>query len=113
MQSVSFWLLYLLCTVVAQSLMPLEFSPLKLGTIQPQGWLKDQLNVQSTGMSRHVDEIWPDVAQSGWLGGWAEGWERFPYYYDGLVGLAVQTYDPTLISKMHNVILYLLTNNYR
>jgi hypothetical protein len=93
----------LLATIHGQELRPSGFVPLTLGSIQPQGWLKDQLTVQIRGMSGIVDEVWPDVAQSQWLGGWAEGWERFPIYYDGFVSLAIQTGDPTLLKKLHNV----------
>jgi hypothetical protein len=97
--------------VSVTSLAPQTFTPFDLGTIQPQGWLKDQLVVQSKGMSRNVDEIWPDVANSGWLGGWAEGWERFPYYLDGFVGLAVQSNDPVLLTKLHKVCDANITTN--
>jgi len=37
------------------------------------------LQIQRDGLSGHLDEFWPDVAASGWIGGDAEGWERGPY----------------------------------
>ncbi|HEY1807971.1 MAG TPA: hypothetical protein VGG42_05370, partial [Acidobacteriaceae bacterium] len=61
------------------------FFLLPLGSIQPHGWLLDQLRIQAAGLSGHLYEIWPDVGpNSGWLGGTGESWERGPYYLDGL-----------------------------
>ena len=56
---------------------------------EPAGWLRDQLQIQADGLTGHLDEFWPDVARSQWIGGDAEGWERGPYWLDGLVPLAV------------------------
>ena len=61
---------------------------LPLGSIRPAGWLKDQLRIQADGLSGHLDEFWPDIKDSAWFGGNAEGWERVPYWLDGLVPLA-------------------------
>jgi hypothetical protein len=48
---------------------------LPLGSIQPRGWLLDQLRIQASGLSGHLYEIWPDVGpNSGWLGGTGESW---------------------------------------
>ncbi len=51
---------------------PLE--PLPLGAIRPTGWLRTQLQIQAEGLTGHLDEFWPDVKESGWIGGEAEGW---------------------------------------
>ena len=59
--------------------------PLPLGAIRPLGWLRDQLRVQADGLSGHLDEFWPSVADSRWIGGGSEGWERGPYWLDGIV----------------------------
>jgi uncharacterized protein len=64
------------------------FRPLGLGAIRPRGWLQRQLRIQADGLSGHLDEFWPDVGQSQWFGGTAEGWERAPYWLDGAIPLA-------------------------
>ena len=67
----------------------------------PKGWLLDQLRIQAQGLSGHLDEFWPDLGpNSSWLGGTGEGWERGPYFLDGLVPLAYLTRDAALIAKV-------------
>jgi uncharacterized protein len=75
------------------------FEPLPLGEVRPAGWLLDQLQFQAEGLTGHLDEFWPDVARSQWIGGDVEGWERGPYWLDGLVPLAVLLGSPTLRAK--------------
>ena len=77
----------------------LAFAPLPLGAIQPAGWLREQLRIQADGLGDHLDEFWPDVAESGWIGGGAEGWERGPYWLDGLAPLAFLLNDERLLGK--------------
>ncbi|MFO7775828.1 MAG: hypothetical protein R6W89_08530 [Candidatus Hydrogenedentota bacterium] len=72
----------------ADELAPKAFEPLPLGTIEPEGWLREQLQLQADGLTGNLDTFWPDVMDSGWIGGDAEGWERAPYWLDGLVPLA-------------------------
>ena len=76
------------------------FEPLPLGSIKPAGWLKDQLRIQADGLSGHLDEFWPDIKDSAWFGGKAEGWERVPYWLDGIVPLAYMLDDPALKAKV-------------
>jgi len=76
------------------------FHPLPLGSIQPRGWLHRQLRIQADGLSGHLDEFWPDVGESQWFGGAAEGWERAPYWLDGVIPLAWVLDDPPLKSKV-------------
>jgi hypothetical protein len=80
--------------------MPGAFQLLPLGSIQPSGWLRKQLEIQANGLSGHLDETWADVGpNSGWLGGSGESWERGPYFLDGLIPLAWQLNDSMLKSK--------------
>jgi len=76
------------------------FTPLPLGHVRPTGWLKRQLRVQADGITGHIDEFWPDIKDSGWFGGKAEGWERAPYWLDGLVPLAFVLDDAPLKEKV-------------
>jgi hypothetical protein len=70
-------------------LQPQAFTPLPLGSIKPGGWLLDQCRTQADGLTGHIEEFWPDLGPNNmWLGGDSEGWERGPYYLDGLVPLA-------------------------
>jgi uncharacterized protein len=77
------------------------FRPLPLGAITAGGWLLRQLRIQADGLSGHLDELWPDVAESQWFGGNKEGWERAPYWLDGVVPLAFVLGDERLLSKVH------------
>jgi hypothetical protein len=84
-----------------EPLAPLHFRPLPLTAVKPRGWLRRQLQIQADGQTGHLDEFWPSLkqAESGWLGGSGESWERGPYYMDGLVPLAFLLDDPKLIAK--------------
>ena len=63
---------------------------LPLGSIRPEGWLLQQLQLMKSGLTGHLDELYPSVlgSRNGWLGGDGDGWERGPYWLDGLVPLA-------------------------
>ena len=91
------------------ALLPEAFQPLPLGSIRPTGWLAGQLRIQADGLSGHLDEFWPDVAFSGWIGGDAEGWERGPYWLDGMIPLASLLHEVRLQDKVDFWIDYILT----
>lgn len=77
-----------------------KFMKLPLGSVRPKGWLRDQLIALSNGLTGHLDEFWPDLIHSAWIGGEGESWERGPYYLDGLVPLAYMLEDDRLIEKI-------------
>ena len=84
-----------------EPLYPAAFQALPLGAIKPRGWLLNQLRVQAKGLSGRLDEFWPDLgADSGWLGGAGESWERGPYFLDGLLPLAHLLEDERLLNKV-------------
>lgn len=67
--------------------------------IKPSGWLRTQLEIQARGLSGNLDKVWPDIRDSKWIGGDAEGWERVPYWLDGFVPLAYLLEDEDLIAR--------------
>src|SRR5512135_1874096 len=84
------------------------FRPLPLGAIRPRGWLERQLRIQADGLSGHLDEFWPDVAQSQWFGGTAEGWERAPYWLDGAIPLAWSLGDEVLQARIRRHVTHIV-----
>ncbi len=93
-------------------LAPNAFEFLPLGSVKPKGWLLRQLRIQAEGQSGHLDEFWPSLSarDSAWRGGTGEGWERGPYYLDGLVPLAYLLDDPRLIEKAKSWVEWTLSN---
>ncbi len=89
-------------------LMRNTFEPLPSGHIRPAGWLLSQLQIQAEGLTGHLDEFWSDIANSGWIGGTAEAWERGPYWLDGLVPLAFLLDNQHLKTKAQYWIDYIL-----
>ncbi len=78
-----------------------QYLELPLGSIRPEGWLLQQLQLMKGGMTGHLDELYPSVLgpRNGWLGGDGDGWERGPYWLDGLVPLAWILDDAELKAK--------------
>ena len=72
--------------------------------LKPAGWLRRQLEIQAAGLSGHLDKIWPDIADSAWIGGTHEGWERVPYWLDGFVPLAYLLEDEDMIGRARRYI---------
>jgi hypothetical protein len=83
---------------------------LTLGELRPAGWLHRQLQLQADGMAGHLDEFWPDIADSAWIGGTGEGWERVPYWLDGLVPLSLLLGDSRLTEKATRWISHILAH---
>lgn len=76
-----------------------ELAALPLGAIRPQQWLKEQLERAASGLTGRLDDFWPSVKDSAWRGGKGDGWERAPYYLDGLIPLAWLLGDAHLKEK--------------
>ncbi len=77
------------------------FLELPLGAIQPQGWLRAQLGSMRQGLTGHLDSLYSSVVgpRNGWLGGDGDGWERGPYWIDGMLPLAWILDDSSLMAK--------------
>lgn len=93
-------------------LVPNAFDILPLGSVKPKGWLLRQLRIQAEGQTGHLDEFWPSLSakDSAWRGGTGEGWERGPYYLDGLVPTAYLLDDPRLIEKARSWMEWTIAN---
>ena len=79
------------------------YEQLPLGSITPEGWLREKLELQRDNISKNLDTIYPQVMgpRNGWLGGDGDQWERGPYWIDGLLPLAYILDDDTLKEKVH------------
>lgn len=86
------------------------FSPLKMSEIKPRGWLLNQLKIQAAGLSGNLDKFWPDIRDSAWIGGSAEGWERLPYWLDGFIPLAWLLDDVSMKARAEYYIDYIISH---
>lgn len=88
------------------------YRTLPLGQIEPEGWLRDIQQRMAAGMTGHLDELYGQVVgpRNGWLGGDGDGWERGPYWIDGLLPLAYQLDDERLKAKVQPWVEWTLQN---
>jgi len=77
----------------------LAMTPFTTKEIKPRGWLRRQLEIQANGLAGNLDKIWPDVADSSWIGGAHEAWERVPYWLDGFIPLAYLLENEDMIAR--------------
>lgn len=93
-------------------LMEQPYVALPLGAIQPEGMLKKMLEIQRDGLTGHLDELYNVVCgdNNGWLGGTGDGWERGPYWIDGLTPLAYILNDELLKKKVQKWVEWSIQN---
>jgi Uncharacterized protein conserved in bacteria len=113
MKRCSIIIVFLFCTTLifgqnpagTSSFVPPLYQELPLGAIQPNGWLKHQLQIMAKGTSGHLDEVYYKIEKdNGWLGGTGDAWEETPYWLDGAVPLAWLLKDVTLQKKVKKYI---------
>ena len=98
---------------VIKTRIPIRFTPLNVGQVKPEGWLRDWAEDAANGISGHLDE-YENVFAYGWLGRditarqsdgdgklSSTGWllEQCAYWLDGTLKLGYQLGDSTLIRK--------------
>ncbi|HZI24547.1 MAG TPA: beta-L-arabinofuranosidase domain-containing protein [Chryseolinea sp.] len=88
------------------------YTALPLGAIKPKGMLLEMLQRQRSGLTGKLDSIYGLVCgpNNGWLGGTGDGWERGPYWIDGLVPLAYMLNDQDLKDKVQTWIEWSIKN---
>ena len=73
---------------------------LPLGSVRPEGSLRERLELQAKGLTGHAEELYDDIGRSDWLTNAGRGdqysWERGPYYARGLIALAFTLGDDGL-----------------
>ncbi len=97
---------------MTRQLQPSRFRPLPTKSIRPEGWLRNQLRIQADGLSGHLYEFWPDIKDSAWFGGSAEGWERAPYWLDGVIPLTFLLDDEALKARVEKYVDYIITHQH-
>ena len=87
-------------SALGEGLRPLAMRPLPLGSVRPEGALRERLERQRDGLTGHAEELYEDIGKSDWLTRAGRGgefaWERGPYYARGLVTLAFVLDDAVL-----------------
>ena len=94
----------------AEPVVPFALTPLPLGRVEPQGWLRDWAVTMKNGITGHLDERHP-VFRDGWKGTpiqWSgagpdgTGWpiEQCAYWLDGAIRLGYILHDEPLIRKV-------------
>lgn len=86
------------------------YMELPIGSVKPEGWLKDQMIRMKDGMTGNLDVLYEKVmgSRNGWLGGDGDVWERGPYWIDGLLPLAYILDDQKLKDKVQPWIEWVL-----
>ena len=91
-----------------RKLLPSHFAPVDPREIKPSGWLLQQLKTQAAGLTGNLDKFWPDIKNSRWIGGDADGWERMPYWLDGFIPLAWLLDDEDMKSRAMRYVTYIM-----
>ena len=87
-----------------QPLIPSPLYKLPIGAIQPEGWLKTQLDCMADGFTGHLDEIskWCNIKVSAWANSEGEGdygWEELPYWLRGYTDLGYILHNKRIIDE--------------
>ena len=93
---------------------PLAETPLvrlPIGSVRPQGWLERQLQLQREGLTGSAEQLYDALeANSGWLGGDGESWEKTPYYTKGLIALGYTLDDKPLQERAEKWVSWALAS---
>ncbi len=85
-------------------LIPSPLYKLPIGAIEPEGWLRTQLEDMANGFTGHLDEIskWCNIKVSAWANSEGEGdygWEELPYWLRGYTDLGYILHNKRIIDE--------------
>jgi len=85
-----------------EPLLPSPLIKLPSGSIEPQGWLRKQLQLQADGFLGHLPEISPFARRenNAWLNPGGDGhghWEEVPYWFRGYISLGYLLEDERIM----------------
>jgi hypothetical protein len=85
-------------------LLPSAFVKLPIGSIEPKGWLRHQLELERDGMVGHLPELsqWCKYEGNAWVepeGKGHSGWEELPYWLKGYGDLGYVLNDEKIIAN--------------
>lgn len=89
------------------------YRSLPLGSVKPQGWLRDQLEKSAAGLAGNLFNFYRFVKDSQWLGGdteYSDLHESAPYWFNGIVPLAFSLDDATLKNQVKAFVEYILAH---
>ena len=94
------------------TLAPPAFSTPPVGSLKPQGWLADELQLQASGLTGYLAHFWADIANSSFIGGKADGGlhERTPYWLNGLVPNSFLSDDANLVALREQYLGYIIAH---
>ncbi|KAI0855355.1 hypothetical protein F4860DRAFT_39952 [Xylaria cubensis] len=87
------------------------YQALPLGSVKPQGWLKEQLELSANGLAGNLFNFYRFVKDSQWLGGnseYSDLHESAGYWFNGLVPLSFGLDDARLKSQVKAFMDYVL-----
>ncbi|MBR4307529.1 MAG: hypothetical protein IKT83_06035, partial [Bacteroidaceae bacterium] len=95
---------------------PLQQAPLlklPVGSVQPKGWLRKNLELQRDGLNGQLGTVsaWLDKNNNQWLSNQGDhGWEEVPYWLRGYTSLAYILKNEAMIKEVEVWIKAILNN---
>ncbi|KAJ7058824.1 hypothetical protein C8F01DRAFT_990284 [Mycena amicta] len=94
---------------------PFKYNELPLGAVKPSenSWLKNQLVTQANGLHGNLQNFWPTVQTSDWLGGgsdYSSLHEGGSYWLNGIVPAAFQLNDQRLLGDVGKWVNYIVSH---
>ncbi|KAJ6513379.1 hypothetical protein C8R45DRAFT_1068356 [Mycena sanguinolenta] len=94
---------------------PFTYNELPLGAVKPSanGWLMNQLTLQANGLHGNLQNFWPNVQTSSWIGGtsdYSNLHEAGSYWLNGVVPTAFQLNDARLLGDVGKWVNYILSH---